>query len=152
MPRRNHRRGSTRSPRWALWRWLAIPDQRNPDEIYLLRLRVVQTPWFYLYIHWIYLPDGQDPHDHPWNFWSFVVRGGYTEWFVPRPGQVGNTGHKRVWSAGSVHSLKRPDAHNITYVKPGTVTVVWGGKRQGTWGFYTPEGWIEWMNYEVAKV
>ena len=30
---------------WALWEWFTILDERT-GEPYLVRLRIVQTPWF----------------------------------------------------------------------------------------------------------
>src|SRR3954449_5709224 len=70
---------SGRSPKWAFMERFEVPDY-DGDGNYLTRLRIVQTPWFGVYLHRF---DGPDPrptlHDHPWPFLSFVLRGGYTE-------------------------------------------------------------------------
>jgi hypothetical protein len=60
------------------------PVQGRAD--YLVRLRIVQTPWFGIYLHDIHEDDGdRDPHNHPWSFLSFVLRGYYTERVYPDP-------------------------------------------------------------------
>lgn len=136
------------SPRWAFLKWFDIPDRENPDLVYLRRLRIVQTPLFAIYIHWIYLPDtDRDPHDHPWNFWSLILRGGYTERLHKKSGeQVLN-----AWYRGSFHKMSITHAHKITELIPGTVTMVVTGPRHRTWGFWTEEGFVKYMDYDKAE-
>lgn len=70
---------SNRSPNWAFMQRFEIPNYDSEGN-YLTRWRVVQTPWFGIYVHRF---DGPDPrptlHDHPWNFQSLVLVGGYVE-------------------------------------------------------------------------
>lgn len=68
------------STEWAFMRWADIPSKQSPGQVYLRRLRVAQTPLCGLYLHWINEPDtDRDLHDHPWVFWSLILRGGYSE-------------------------------------------------------------------------
>lgn len=154
-------RGNEYGQRWAIWHTFLIP---TPDgaRTYLKRIRIVQTPHFGLYLHWIYFADGdRDPHDHPWNFWSFIVRGGYTEciWKMqPGLGALRVTPARwrreddpgRVARRGrfSLHRHPTSIAHTIAELKPGTVTLVFVGRRQREWGFWTPDGFVEWKAYE----
>ena len=63
--------------RWAFLSGLDIGAGGDP---YLDRLRIIQTPWFGLYLHHIHRPDREpDPHDHPWWFASLVLTGWYEE-------------------------------------------------------------------------
>lgn len=136
-----------RSPRWAVWKRLSLATQEG--VVYLDRLRLVQTPWFGVYLHWIRTPDPDlDPHDHPWTFWSFVVRGAYEEMKWPFPSvsmQQRQPWRYRRWSR---HRMDKFSAHYITAVEPNTVTLVVVGPRTRNWGFWTPSGFMPWQQYE----
>lgn len=48
--------------------------------LHFQRWRIVQTPWFSIYIHRIFREDeDQHCHSHPWSFVSFILNGSYTE-------------------------------------------------------------------------
>jgi hypothetical protein len=118
-------------------------------DVYLHRLRVVQTPWLAVYLHDLNLPDSdRDPHDHPWSFWSLVLRGGYTERLFPYPHVVGVESWKRqTWRRWSLHRMDTAQAHMIDQVEPRTKTLVITGRRRRTWGFWTVDGWVPWQEY-----
>jgi hypothetical protein len=106
-----------------------------------------------VYVHWIYLPDSdRDPHDHPWPFLSWVLRGGYREdiyrysMHADGPSPDGWR-ERRRWS---VHRMPIDLAHQIYYLEPATVTLVLVGRRQHTWGFWTPDGFVPWTEYSNA--
>lgn len=150
-----------RSPMWALWSKMTIPCPNG--EIYLARIRVVQTPWFGILLHDIYEPDqDRDPHDHPWTFWSFVLRGGYIEQVFEDTGMTEpvleyglDSGLKRkVYpsklfgrSRFSLHRMNTDKAHQITNIQPNTRTLIFCGPRVRKWGFWTPDGWVHWKDY-----
>lgn len=134
--------------RWSVFRVFNIPSATDPGVTYLRRLRIVQTPWFGFYVHWVYLPDkDRDPHDHPWNFWSFVARGGYTEAITDSPEALDNQRieqHKRF----SLHRMSTGRAHAISLLEPRTITVLLVGRRSRDWGFWTAAGWVPWRDYD----
>lgn len=138
------RRRAAAGYRWALLRYFEVPDQADPTRVHLRRLRIVQTPWFAVYIHWIYLPDtDRDPHDHPWPFASWIIRGGYTERvFTTRDSAIR---HRR--GRWSVHRLTTRVAHQIDVLDSATTTLVLVGRRSREWGFWTEEGWVPWRRY-----
>lgn len=144
--------------KWNFFKWADIPDARDEKRVYLRRLRIVQTPWFALYLHFIFLPDeDRDPHDHPFSFRSLIVRGGYTEsvWSVCHclqgPHLTNEHRSRRTWGLGSIHKTSRDVAHMITTLTPGTITLVWAGAKKQDWGFY-PNGLFEpWQSYNRAK-
>lgn len=142
-----------RSPRWALWEWMKIPSTQNPGETYLDRLRIIQTPYFGVYVHWIHEPDSdRDPHDHPWNFLSFILRGGYTEYIWNNPSYHNDKAYKRRWLRGTWHKMRRGQAHRIDSLEADTISLIFVGKRQGSWGFYTAQhGWVDWRDYEELR-
>lgn len=135
--------------RWSVWRTMEIMDRTHPDQVYLKRLRIIQTPLFGLYVHWIYLPDNdRDCHDHPWNFWSFVARGAYAEYVRTDPLEWPKQSHN-VHQRFSLHRMTVEKAHKITYVEPGTITVLLIGRRTRDWGFWTDKGWVHWREYNT---
>lgn len=82
MRPRKARLANRRSPDWAFMERFVVPDYSHPetDDDYLTRIRLIQTPWFGIYLHKIETPDPRPTlHDHPWPFWSFVLWGGYDE-------------------------------------------------------------------------
>lgn len=141
----NPKRGSARGARWSLLRMFEVPDATEPDRTYLRRLRVAQTPWFGIYVHWIYLPDrDRDPHDHPWPLLSWILRGGYTE--TVWTGRLTHSQHRRRrWS---LHRVPITVAHSIDSLEPRTVTLVLVGRRCREWGFWTATGWVHWKAYD----
>ncbi len=141
--------------RWNFMQWADIPDARNPHAVYLRRLRIIQTPWFAFYLHWIFKTDeDRDPHDHPFVFWSFIVRGGYTErlWRIVPGGVRYTQSYDRRWNRFSLHKMDQQTAHMIQTIQPGTITLVMAGKKTGNgrWGFYTP-GFVRWQDYNREK-
>lgn len=129
---------------WSFFVWNDIPSKVHHGKVYLRRLRVVGTPWFSVFVHWIEEPDtDQDPHDHPWNFYSLIWRGGYWEevWKSPDTLSVSPRGHVRARVKHTWVKTPITTAHQITDVDKNTVTVVFTGKRTREWGFWPRSGY-----------
>lgn len=127
--------------KWTQNRFL-IGQDGNPM---MARWRLLQTPLFGVYLHFIYREDLDPvPHDHPWWFCSLVLRGGYVERLVPDARLWEQAVDKRRWRR-SLHAFRLRSAHRIVKVDPGTVTLVLVGPKVRTWGFYGEGGvFIEW--------
>jgi hypothetical protein len=140
---------------WAVWRWCDIPSQKNEGQVYLRRLRVVNTPWFSIMVHWINEPDtGRYSHDHPWNFISWVVRGAYWEEVWPTEKHFDLhlpplQSTRRRWS---LHRMSFKAAHRIVLTSADTVTLIVTGKRRRRFRFWTPEGKIPWDKMQPSEV
>lgn len=135
------------SPRWAFLEGLDVGADGDP---YLDRLRIVQTPWFGIYLHHIHRPDRDpDPHDHPWAFASIVLAGAYQEqvWADKRDLAHSVWRIRRRWSAASTG---QGAAHIIKTISGPLWTLVLTGPRRGDWGFWTPAGFVGWREY-VSK-
>lgn len=144
-----------RGDRWAVWRWHDIPSQINKGQVYLRRLRVINTPWFGVMVHWINEPDtGRWPHDHPWNFYSWVLRGAVYEELYPnwRHYTTGAPPLQRVRRRWSVSCMRIREAHRIVLVPDGTMTLVITGKRQRKFCFWTPQHKISWDRMRPSEV
>lgn len=139
------------SPRWAFMQGFQVTKKDSP---YLDRLRIIQTPYFGVYLHRIHRPDGdRDPHDHPWWFCSLVLSGSYTEQIWPYPDDRADGGPDTITSFKvkrprfSRHVMSRNRAHKITDVDGLLWTLVITGRRHGDWGFWTTDGFKPWHQY-----
>lgn len=140
--------------RWNFMTWADIPDASNPERVYLRRLRILQTPWFALYLHFIFLSDeDRDPHDHPFVFWSWILRGGYTErlWDLVPGAYRSIECRYKTWRRFSLHKMPLRHGHMIDYLKPGTITLVFCGPKTKGWGFYPETGYVPWQSYNEQK-
>lgn len=138
----SHNRGQRNSPNWAFMEMFKVPNYDKPDEDYLWRLRIIQTPWFGVYLHKLCGPDPRDTlHNHPWTFVSFILKGGYTE-FVPGPYYAQSHYVKRV-NVKKFGSKKNPlsSFHWIAELdRTPTWTLVFVGRRKRVWGYLDRDG------------
>lgn len=91
-----------------------------------------------LFLHRFHRSDSDAAlHDHPWNFWSIILWGGYHE---ETP-----AGLKWHWPFSF---LRRPAEwrHRVVLARswPKPWTLVWTGPRSRKWGFWCPRGWKPW--------
>lgn len=119
------------------WRFLErfeVPNLDDPDETYLTRYRLMQTPWFAIYVHRFDGPDSRPTlHDHPWPFLSLVLRGGYqevTSYTLPLGHAVTRWNRKRTSDLHYILRLHRTPTWTLMVV----------GRRQRTWGYLDRDG------------
>lgn len=118
--------------------------------VHFRRYRLLQTPWFAIYIHQICKSDMElDPHDHPWNFTSIILEGAYRErvWYPPNFDELHYFDHY----SGDVIEHKAEDAHKITLVSNEVWTLVFTSGRDRYWGYQTKAGWIGHKEYRELK-
>lgn len=127
-----------------------IPDYDSDDGNYLTRWRLIQTPWFGIYLHRF---DGPDPrmtlHDHPWRFVSFVLRGGYIERRLDPATMAVNESHV----VRGVNTMGLQDAHAILrLLRVPSWTLMFVGRRVRTWGYLEPrDGHWVWTEYDKHR-
>jgi len=154
---------SNRSPNWAFMQKFEVPNY-DTDGNYLTRWRIIQTPLFGIYLHRF---DGPDPrvtlHDHPWNFTSIVLLGGYVEadtYSLTPTLPVNYESHEipeesaRVhgsWNTlrrGAINKKKATDLHAIVrLLRVPTWTLMFVGRRSRVWGYVDPDG--TWTAFDV---
>jgi hypothetical protein len=128
----------------ARWKFMDAYRVHRQGTLWMDRLRLVQTPWFGVYLHRIHTTDiDPDPHDHPWWFASRVLAGGYTETVFAEDGTCRVRRHDR----GSWHKMPITSAHRITDVRGLLWTLVITGPKVRTWGFWADEGFVPWDRY-----
>lgn len=91
-----------------------------------LRFQLVKTPWFNLYLHRLQaLTLHPHCHDHPWNFVSLILKGGYWEYH----------GYDWQW-VGPGALLYRPAEWKHNVVTEGVCwSLVLTGAKRRPWGF-----------------
>lgn len=98
--------------------------------------------------------DDQALHDHPWDFRTRILAGGYMEHLPPndwrRGSQLGPAWDKRIVSHGAGHEVTHwaEDLHCVGLVVSDTFTLVETGRERRAWGFH-PQGqpWIAAADY-----
>jgi hypothetical protein len=119
-------------------------------QVHFRRFRLLQTPWFAIYIHQILRSDEDlDPHDHPWNFTSVILEGAYHEdsWYPPNFDKM----QSRDYYSGDVIEHKGEDAHKLRLISREVWTLVFVSGRTRPWGYQTPAGWIGHEEYRQLK-
>lgn len=113
-------------------------------------------------LHWLVQPDDDDAlHDHPWDFESRILSGGYVEEISDGYGKAQapdeqnrepDLGPTKTWfwnhDEGEIITKKATDLHRIRVLHPNTWTLVITGPRVREWGFH-PAGkpWQDWRSY-----
>ena len=94
---------------------------------------------FNVYLHKIMLSDEPTLHDHPWNWGTFIISGGYYE----------HTPKGTFWRGpGSWRTQKSTDLHWLELKKNTPCwTLFWHGRKKRTWGFQTDNGWMDYRTF-----
>lgn len=79
-----------------------------------------------------------DPHDHPWDFVSFLLTGGYRDY---SPAGVVE------YRAPCVVSRVAETPHRLELLDGPMWTLVACGPVRRSWGYHTERGWIGWREY-----
>lgn len=134
-------------------------------SLYMGRWALFETRWLSARVHYIASADDDRAlHDHPWNFVSLVLQGGYVEarprsvepcfGEVVQPAPMGESSVVRAEQvdmtcrrAGALAFRHATDRHRVVAVQRGTYTLFVYGPARQWWGFYTPEGKIHWQDF-----
>lgn len=122
----------------------------DDGSVYLERWAMKRDKSGVMYVHRFSGPDPDRPlHDHPYDFVSIILAGGYTETVQNAEGGLDTV--KRC--AGDVILRRAETPHRITEIAaPGqTWSLVLSGPRVRTFGFHTDDGWMPWEPYEAAR-
>lgn len=119
-------------------------------KVHFRRYRLIQTPWFALYVHQILQSDKDKHfHDHPWSFESLILSGSYYEQYTKAPNHW--VIRAKTYYPGDVVQHLAQDAHQITLRSPEVWTLVFTSGRERVWGYQTENGWIDFQTYRQMK-
>lgn len=115
---------SPRTPRFIL----KLNEHLGLDECpYLIRWRF-ETPRGSIRLHhWLGSDDSRAFHDHPWDFTTFVLKGGYTD-KSPKGDQI--------LRAPAVQRRSALHEHTVVPLPGGAWTVIVTGPKIRAWGFW----------------
>jgi hypothetical protein len=121
--------------------------------VYLVRYIAFKSKWCSLYIHRFMRSDADDPHDHPWSFFTYVMEGGYKEKFYDRmkpeikDGEFVSmwTSHMNVRLPGTIAFRRATDIHQVVLdrayemseIEEAPFTLCLIGPRFREWGFWS---------------
>lgn len=107
---------------------------------YLIRITLFKCSYFSVKIHKALISDPAIPHDHPWNYLSIILWGGYYEETILESGAW-----KQKWyKPGSMLYRKGNKFHKLILPEGKySVSLIFVGKKWREWGFWDfYEGWI----------
>lgn len=117
-------------------------DKREP---YLTRYFIIRSRLFSIYIHHFHKSDeGYFLHDHPSDFITIILKGGYYEW-MKQGGFFKEWPHLRL--PGDIIFRKAEILHRVELYKNECWTLVFLFRRRRNWGFYTDKGWVDSQEY-----
>ena len=139
------------------WERKKLIYDRVDGELYLTRYYLFlkeRTKFpFNVFLHKFHKSDDIVLHDHPWPFFTLILKGGYWEWtphFDLRGQKIceiqkwRSAGHFRFNRATSYHRIELdPDVTCWTLFCPGI--------KQRDWGFLVRNQWIQWEQYLATR-
>lgn len=139
-------------------------DEYSGNLPYLLRWEMWLPFGFRFMVHVIQRTDSSMClHDHPFSFLTFILAGGYIE-ITEKEFEIdcgdpafGDTRTVKeldwnVRAAGDLIWRPAKFKHRIEVPEGGcAVTLIIKNRRHRKWGFFTKDGWVEWMNYKQGE-
>lgn len=130
---------------------IAHRDIRFGDDLYLRRFFLTdRAEPERVFLHRIYRSDrDRHLHDHPFNFSTLILSGGYTEYVNTDPDPTGarvEPNLVRVGKPGMAFRNKAEHVHRLELTTPAW-TILLVGQARRKWGFWTPTGWVYWRDY-----
>jgi hypothetical protein len=125
-----------------------IQDDTSPTgvrnkyrEKYLERYYLFRSKWFAIFIHRFWSSDLEPLHDHPWDNFSWVIKGGYWENLPDGQRLWRGPGFKKFRTAEEFHRLDIPEDERGRPMIGETWTIFARLRRRRKWGFWYPDGW-----------
>lgn len=145
--RGNHRviTARTATEVYLLRFWLT-PPQAGPDQ-------GLESANSVLLHYFVRGDDDQALHDHPWDFTTTILCGGYWECLPPHDWNNVNSGpafdaRSEFRGPGMTVRREQHQLHSVGQVLPGTFTLVRTGERGRDWGFHPPgKPWVNWRTF-----
>jgi hypothetical protein len=112
--------------------------------VFFRRYHLFSTPWFHCWIHHIFRADeDRHLHDHPWNFFGVVLKGGYIE--ETEKGLCDRLPF-------SINYGRHTYTHKIAKVlSKKTVTLFFVGRETYDWGYHVDGKIVPNANYREMK-
>jgi hypothetical protein len=132
-----------------------ILDRESKDpylERYYLFLKERVSFPFNIFLHRFLRSDPDNLHDHPWPYFTLILKGGYWEWipilsgFHPDAALTGKpviVGEKKVWRGPGHFRVCKAESYHRIELEPGIDcwTLFMPGPQKREWGFLLHDDW-----------
>ena len=128
-----------------------VMDRVNNEpylERYYVFLKDRKSFPFNIFIHKFLKSDPDDLHDHPWSYFTLILKGGYYEW-IP-----GTNCEIRKWRGPGPFRICRAKSLHRIELKEGTTcwTVFMPFQKVREWGFISKGVWVQWEEYLTRRL
>lgn len=135
------------------WAFLQKEVLGDKDDPYLVRWRILDTPWFNIWLHNIRRGDLQrENHSHPADFISIILAGGYTEPFHKEIDDEEQTVYRgSLLSRRKSIAFRKADWFHRIVIPEGQScwSLILMGPKYREWGFVVDGKWVH--NEEYYK-
>ena len=137
-------------------RKVIIMDRVNDQpylERYYLFLKDRKNFPFNVFLHKFINSDPDDVHDHPWPYFTLILKGGYWEW-VPVFDHGGKmVAEERYWRGAGHFRYSPAKSYHRIELKQGITcwTLFMPGPHRRDWGFLVNDEWVHYKNYLEMK-
>lgn len=116
-------------------------------DLYLTRWYLFRIKWLAIFLHRFHRSDEDRAlHDHPWAFITLILWRGYDEHFAD-PQATDKTMIRRRWPL-TIHYRPATWRHRVELIEGRQAwTLVFRFKEVRDWGFWTPQGFIQWNKW-----
>jgi len=105
------------------------------DKPYLIRITLFKCKWFSVKLHKTLISDPEDLHDHPWNYVSIILWGGYWE-EAKRFTPIGYRTIRRWYRPFSILYRRGSIPHRLIIPKGKyCITLIFTSYKWRDWGF-----------------
>ena len=133
------RDGEILSERWVLF------EEVELDRSALKSSYATLSP-FKVWVHKFYMSDDADLHDHPWDYISIIISGGYYEYLQDGSKTWRYPGHWKFSKAETAHNVKLKTDDKGNEIP--AVTLFIPGKHKRHYGYRLKDGsWVHWKDY-----
>lgn len=139
------------------WERKKLIYDRVDGELYLTRYYLFlkeRTKFpFNVFLHKFHKSDDIVLHDHPWSFFTLILKGGYWEWRPQFNKEGQKTGEIAKWCGpGSFRWAKASQYHRVELDPDVTCwTLFCPGPKQRDWGFLVRNKWVQWEQYLAQR-
>jgi hypothetical protein len=141
-----------------LGRHRIILDRQSKEpllERYYLFLKDRKWFPFNVFVHRFHKSDPGDVHDHPWPYFTLILKGGYYEWLPQFNSKGQKLGELQVWRGPGHFRLCGANSYHRIELDPSVTawTLFIPGPQKREWGFLVKGKWIHNEQYlsEMAK-
>jgi hypothetical protein len=122
-------------------------------ERYYLFLKERKSFPFNVFLHKFLKSDPDDVHDHPWSYFTLILKGGYYEWLPQFNTANEKIGELQVWRGPGHFRICRATSYHRIELDPSVTcwTLFVPGPQTRDWGFLSNGQWISHEQYLTQK-